>query len=523
MVYNVKKMNQKAIIYCRVSSNEQEETGYSLPAQEKLLQEYAQRKNLTVIRVFSVAESASGAKQRQTFNEMIELANKQGITDLLVEKVDRMTRNLKDAVIANEWVDADENRKIHFVKQNLVIHRHAKSDEKFRWDIEIVLAKKYIANLSEEVRKGQKEKLEQGWLPSKPPIGYKTMGDTGRKTHIIDPETAPFVRRAYELYATGNYSMRVLIDKLYDEGFRTRLGKKLAKSRVEDLLSEPFYYGSMVWKEALYTGRHEPIINKELFDKVRDIRTGRKTPYKSRHNFIFRKMITCGECGGTITAEIQKGITYYHCNHYRNCKQKAYSTEDQVEKQVLDVFALFENITEKEADDLAIKIRANHAQEIEYKERCITSLQDRYNRHQKRLEILYDDKLDGRIATEFWEIKKKEIDTEQAQILEDLKRIKNEETKYYEIGINIIDLARRSKAIYLRRSPEERRQLINLLFSNMTLKDKELTCTKKEFVEVLSKRVKEKIKLKKIFERKKPLSNKVHSEEFEKINPMLPR
>ena len=154
-------MNNKCVLYCRVSSKEQEETGYSLPSQEKLLREYAQRKGFEVLKVFPVAESASGAKKRKVFAEMMDLIDKNNVPNLLCEKVDRLTRNFREAIVADDWVEANSDRQIHFVKQNLVIHKYAKSDEKFRWDIEIVLAKKYISNLSEEVKKGQKEKIAQ--------------------------------------------------------------------------------------------------------------------------------------------------------------------------------------------------------------------------------------------------------------------------------------------------------------------------------------------------------------------------
>ncbi|MEK6839785.1 MAG: recombinase family protein, partial [Nanoarchaeota archaeon] len=125
------------------------------------------------------------------------------VNHLLCEKVDRLTRNFKEAVEVNDWAGEDDLRCIHFAKQNLIIHKNAKSDEKFRWDIEIVLAKKYISNLSEEVKKGQVEKLAQGWLPTKPPLGYKTIGEKGHKIHVIDGEIALFIRKMFEWYATG--------------------------------------------------------------------------------------------------------------------------------------------------------------------------------------------------------------------------------------------------------------------------------------------------------------------------------
>src|SRR3989338_3900961 len=223
---------QKAIIMARVSSKEQEETGYSLPAQEKLLNSYADNKNFSVVKIFSISESASGSKRRKIFEEMMGYLKTNKINNLLCEKVDRLTRNMKDAVIINDWVDSSEENKIHFVKQNLVIHKNAKSDEKFRWDIEIVLAKKYIANLSEEVKKGQKEKIAQGWLPTKPPIAYKTIGDKGHKIHVIDNEVAPHIRKMFELYATGNYSLQSLEDEMYKTGLRSTNGNKVLQSRI---------------------------------------------------------------------------------------------------------------------------------------------------------------------------------------------------------------------------------------------------------------------------------------------------
>src|SRR3989338_4630488 len=135
----------KAATYARVSSREQEETGYSLPAQEKLALDYAVRKNLENVRTFSVAESASGAKQRKVFAEMMTYLEKNQIKHLICEKVDRITRNLKEAVIINDWLEGDSERTIHFVKQGLIFTKNAKSDEKFRWDMEIVLAKKFIS------------------------------------------------------------------------------------------------------------------------------------------------------------------------------------------------------------------------------------------------------------------------------------------------------------------------------------------------------------------------------------------
>jgi site-specific DNA recombinase len=514
----------KTVLYCRVSSKEQEETGYSLPAQEKLLLEYATRKGIEVIKVFSVAESASGIKKRKIFAEMIDFMKQNNIHCLLCEKVDRLTRNLKEAVVANDWVEENPERQLHFVKQNLVIHKNSKSDEKFRWDIEIVLAKKYIANLSEEVKKGQIEKIRSGWLPTKPPIGYKTTGDKGHKIHVVDESSASFIRKMFALYGSGNYSMNAVLEILYKEGFRTRAGGKLVKSRIESMLQDPFYYGAIRWNDALFgNGSQQPLISKELFDKVQKVRMGKSAPQYNRHEFQFRKMIACGECKGTITAEIQKGIVYYHCTHYKECSQTKYTPEKQLEEKLFGVFKFFENITPKEAEEIKLKIKQNHVQETEYKETTLKALNDRYSVLQKRIDNLYNDRLDQKITSDFWEKKNQEIIEEQNGLQDQIKKLKSEEAKYFEIWLNILDLARRAREIYEKRTPEQRRILLSHIFSNLVLIDDKVIPTLKKSVATLASRVQQKIDAKNTFEPKKRLAQKRQKDSFESLCPALLR
>jgi site-specific DNA recombinase len=339
-------MKSKAIICCRVSTKEQEETGYSLPAQEKLLKESAEKKDFIVNKVFLISESASGKKQREIFMEMIVYAKRNDIKILMFEKADRVTRNFKDMVMIDDWLDQDEERQVHLVKDGLVLHKNSRSNDKLNWGIRILFAKNYIDNLSEEVKKGQKEKLTQGWRPAKPILGYKSKGDKGHKTHVIDEKSGPFVKRMFEYEATGNFSLIALTEKMYSEGLRSKAGGKVVKSRVEEMLKDPFYYGAMKWKEAFYpNGKHEPLVSKEIFDKVQDVLTRKNAPHYRSHNWVFKKAIKCGECGGSVSGDIHKGHIYYSCKHYRPCTQKGGSKEEEVERQLMGVLKLFSAIT----------------------------------------------------------------------------------------------------------------------------------------------------------------------------------
>src|SRR3989339_957663 len=259
-------MKTKAVIYCRVSSKEQEETGYSLDAQEKLLKEYADKKNLEVPKVFKITESASKWQIRKSLGDMLSFADKRDVNIILCEKIDRLTRSLKDAATVDDWVHTKSEKEVHFVKENFVLNQNTRAHENLVWDMKVAIARFYTNNLSEEVKKGQAEKIRQGWLPTKPALGYKTIGDKGHKIHVIDENTASYVKRIFELYATGNYSMKRVVDELYEQGFRNRAGKKPAKSKVEDILKDPFYYGAMRWNDLVYAGSHEPLITKELYD-----------------------------------------------------------------------------------------------------------------------------------------------------------------------------------------------------------------------------------------------------------------
>jgi DNA invertase Pin-like site-specific DNA recombinase len=141
--------------------------------------------------VFKISESASGKQVRKLFNEMLQYVLKHDIHVICVEKIDLLTRNLKDATAVSDWIQEDERRQVHFVKENFIAGKNTRAHENLVWNMKVSISRFYTDNLSEEVRKGQKEKIAQGWLPTKPPLGYKTVGDKGKKIHIVDEEKAP--------------------------------------------------------------------------------------------------------------------------------------------------------------------------------------------------------------------------------------------------------------------------------------------------------------------------------------------
>src|SRR5262245_55773704 len=195
---------KQAVIYARVSSKEQEKEGFSIPAQLKLLKEYAAANRFMVAQEYVDVETAKQSG-RTAFGEMVAyLKGHPAVRVMLVEKTDRLYRNLKD------WVTVDElDVELHFPKEGVVLSRESRSSEKFMHGIKVLMAKNYIDNLSEEARKGMQEKAEQGIWPTVAPLGYRNVaGVDGKKIIEADPESAPIISRIFEWYATGQHSLK---------------------------------------------------------------------------------------------------------------------------------------------------------------------------------------------------------------------------------------------------------------------------------------------------------------------------
>lgn len=472
----MKNNNTKAIISCRVSSREQEESGYSLDAQEKLLTDYAAKNNFAVAKIYRISESASGKAVRKTFIEILQFSRKNKIDVILCEKIDRLTRNLKDAAIVDDWVKEAPERSVHFVKENFILNHQTKAHDNFVWDMKVAVARFYTNNLSEEVKKGQKEKLAQGWSPQgEPPLGYKITGEKGHKIHILDEERAPLVKKLFELYSTRNYSLSALTEIIKKEGLRTKKNKPLSRTRIHKLLSSPFYYGYILWKGNLYKGNQEPLINKALFDEVQkqlSYKFGGKPKY-SKHLYVFSSKIKCAECGGTVTWELQKGQLYGHCNHYKNCSQKISIKQNGVEEQIFPYFDGVEPKDQKILDWLNAALKEGHSNEIDYNTNKRESLNNIVRLADQRVEGAYRDKLDGVMPVGLCEKIIKESTKEKQNAIDSLSSLAKDRAAYYQAGYSIHELSMHAKEIYesKKASPEAKRLLLSQIFSNLSLNE----------------------------------------------------
>src|SRR5207248_4566852 len=200
--------------YSRVSSREQEREGYSIPAQRKLLAEYARTRGFRIEHEFVDVESAKNPGRKE-FTNMLQLLGKdKNCRVVLVEKTDRLYRNRTDA-LAFEGLIEKRGVEIHLVKEARVIGKESRSQDKFMHDIHVAVAKHYVENLREEVKKGMREKAEQGIYPGRAPFGYRN--NSLMRSIEIHQKHGPIVQRIFDLYATGDCSLTELRKTVFAE------------------------------------------------------------------------------------------------------------------------------------------------------------------------------------------------------------------------------------------------------------------------------------------------------------------
>jgi site-specific DNA recombinase len=324
---------KKAVVYARVSSKEQEKEGFSIPAQLKLLNEYAERHGLKVVESFTDSETAKKAG-RTNFLAMLDKVKKsKDIRVILVEKTDRLTRNFQDYVLIDELIQKLDIE-VHMVKEGEVLSQKAKSHTKLIHGIKVVLAKNFIDNLSEETAKGMMEKAAQGHWPSTAPYGYRNNKET--RLVELDAEKAPYVKRAFELYASGNHTLKGVIQTMHKEGYRFRPStEKPSVSNLHHILTSKFYTGHFVFRGLHRVGHHTPIVSMDTFNQVqRQLKAGNKPSY-GKPEIAFAHLITCGHCGCSVIGDSkQQGrYIYYRCTHFKQKCPDKYIREEKLAEQ----------------------------------------------------------------------------------------------------------------------------------------------------------------------------------------------
>jgi len=200
---------------------------------------------------------------------------------ILVDKTDRLYRNLKDHATLDEL-----GLIIHLVKEGEILGPDSKSSEQFIHGMKVLMARNYSLDLGEETIKGMTEKARAGIYPSYAPLGYRNVhGTNGKRTIGPDPDRAPIITEIFECFAAGRHSVKTLVKELNIHGVRLR-GRKLYSSNVHHILRKRLYSGDFDWDGTTHQGTYEPLVSPGCWQRVQKLLDARAAnhPRKVKHD-----------------------------------------------------------------------------------------------------------------------------------------------------------------------------------------------------------------------------------------------
>jgi len=465
--------------YVRVSTQRQGALGTSLVEQQAAIDRYAQRYNLRIVKQYEERETAAKAG-RPVFLDMLKALRQGKAHGIIIHKIDRSARNLRD------WADLgsliDSGIEVLFANESLDLNSRG---GRLSADIQAVVAADYIRNLREETKKGIYGRLRQGLFPFPARVGYLDAGQG--KPKIPDPVQAPLVRRAFELYASGNIGLNALVEQMFDLGLRNKNGRKIVRNGLVCILKNPFYMGliKMDKTRELFPGVHEPIVSKKLFDAVQDIFAGKRKRKEFRHFFLFRRVVSCARCRNLLIAERQKGYVYYRCQT-KGCPQKTVR-EETIESKLL---AIYEKLQLTDAEYRLLKQEALKymKEEPQRKEELKQQLLMESANLEARLAKLADAYVDEVFDRETYLAKKNELVFKQKEINEKLAAQNRQEADWYNEFKEFLELLKSVYSSYKKAGACEKREMVEITFSNCSAEGKTLSIKlKKPFQTVLER------------------------------------
>ena len=410
-------MKTKYFLYARKSTEDEERQVMSIEAQLAELDEYAKRENLFIAEKFIESKSAK-KPGREIFNEMIQkIYESKEPLGILAWHPDRLARNSVDGGQVIYLIDISKIASLRFptfwfepTPQGLFMLQVAFGQSKY-----------YSDNLSENVKRGKRQKLRRGEYPGLAPFGYIN----NAKTRNIDPDPvkARVVKKVFEEFATGKHTLESLGLRLSFLGVVSKNGTPLAKATIQRILTNKIYLGLIVHNGETYEGKFPAIVSRAIFEAVRKVLKQRAKPRhsKKRHNFPFVGLLTCGECGGMITAQWAKGngglYRYYRCTKkHGQCSQR-YLREDLLVAQLknrLQKIALCDDWAEK----MLAKVNVWEKDNAQSSQSFAQNLDEKIKETEQKLDKLVNAYLDGTIEKDTYLVKKDEFIQSKTALLE---------------------------------------------------------------------------------------------------------
>lgn len=487
-------------IYTRVSSAEQATNGLSLGMQKDECIKWAENQGYNY-KIFEDKGKSGSNINRPALKALLEFIKNNKVKYVLVWKLDRLTRSSRDfygKIIPKIEKYHCDIASIHERFKNL------EEVDELLLSIYLGQSEKELKNIKNRTKSVLKNRAENGYHLGKAPIGYLNTRDEYKHGIIIpNPNKTHYIKRVFELYATGAFSMEKLGKEMAKYGFVDTKNKPYSKKRIEDILKNPIYIGKVHYKDEIFDGVQEPIISEELFYRVQLMfkEADRKKP--RGETYIYSNYIKCAKCGYSMVATTKHGghnsgtYIYYHCSNYTKAHKKERNiNENAINEAIQEVLESF-NISELEIHKIKKQIYSAINDLKKYELKSVNELKKQYDKIVNIISNALKKKLSGELNIDdktFNELKHK-WQSEKDEIQHRIKNL-SENSKDTTNRINIlIDFANRIPELYLKATLDEKRLILSTI-TDTILYDEDTNTLK--------------VKLKPVFEqlRQRKLQNK---------------
>ncbi len=462
------------LIYGRVSTSRQAERELSIPAQVKACQKYGMDHhwNLAPDGVYEEKGESARTTVRPQLQKMLHRAKTDPKVDaILMHKLDRMCRNVADYAAIKMMLKKHDVRLISVVEQ---------FDESFSGElvenIMSSIAQWTSQNISWEVKKGLREAVERGRFPGYAPTGY--LNDKKTKSLIVDNLRAPFVKMAFERYATGKYSYDSLAAYLAERGFKSKYGNLVRRTSIEHILANPIYYGLVKTRSATCQANFPKLITKKLFDDVQEIiqQHNHAADRSRKHSYPMSGFMRCAVCGSTLCGQMQKGHLYYSCTHWndRKCTERKYIRWELIEQQVENHLSRIQLPDRfKRVLDEYIEHFATERLGQEEKER--KSLKQELVRVQQQIRNIVVDRSKRIMDAEVFIKIQDELLREKEMYQDRLRVLEGKSDKFVQKFNEILEFADHADRVFQTSSMHQKRLVVKLCFDGFTVQNQKLT------------------------------------------------